>query len=251
MRLWSQLIRSDVKAVVFLFDEADQLQNIEGGWRFLKSVFTRISEAEGKFMLAVAGSLDFSKNVPSGTSLSEVVGSSPIERYLQPVILKEMTAEEIGDVLSKAIHPHESMISSATAGLIYELSGGNLYLAQNIALVTIGHFPGSSEITPRMVNAAIQDNSGNLAKLFSDRLEGRSEDEKKILLGLSHWKDSVSSRQVGLKLKLSDRSTVSAILRQLVLDGLVREPSESKFKLFSPLFASFLIGDLKVGNCEA
>ncbi|MDA4131255.1 MAG: ATP-binding protein, partial [Thaumarchaeota archaeon] len=109
MRLWTQLKKAGVPCVVFFLDEGDQLQLVEGGWRFLKSAFTRLSEAGGKFMLVVAGSRDFLKPVlisTSGSARSETAGTiSPIERFLQPVSLRAMNLEEIREVLSKALAP--------------------------------------------------------------------------------------------------------------------------------------------------
>jgi hypothetical protein len=245
MRIWSQLLRSGTKSVVFLFDEADQLQNVDGGWRFLRSVFTRLSEAEGKFMLVVAGNFDFSKSPRSGTSLSEGMNSLSIERYFESVQLKVMQRDEMTDVLAKAINPQDRAISSEASDLIFDMSGGNPYLAQNLVLITVGQNQGSAKISKQMVEGALQEASETLSNIFSDRLEKRSEDEKRVLLALSAFQKLASTRQLTAKLKPPIKTTISSIVRQLVEDGLIRESYDGRLELSSPLFGSFIASELK------
>jgi hypothetical protein len=238
MRLWSQLRRNGVKAVAFLFDEAIQIQKVEGGWRFLKSVFTRIAEAGGRFMLVVAGEINFSDDESSSSSNNLFV--SPMERYLQPLRLKEMTRSEIGEVLDKTVNPKECPVSPEAVDLIFDLGGGNPYLVQNILLTTVGQNLHSEEITARMVELAFGRGSRNLEEIFSERLEKRSEDEKGILFLLSSFNEPVNLRQLQVKGRLSEKVAISRTMNSLIQSGLVRVSSDGKLKIFSPLFRSFL-----------
>jgi Cdc6-like AAA superfamily ATPase len=239
MHLWTRLASREIKAIVFLLDEAAQIQNIDGGWSFIKSAFTRITESGGRFMLAVAGDLDFSRE-GSSSKRSEIISSSPIERFLQPISLGEMDRTEIEEVLMKTLRSREDSLSPDVLDLIYDLSGGNPYLAQNILLATISQNPDGDKISSHMVELAVK-KRGNLEEIFSERLEKGNLEEKRVLLALSSFSEPVSTKQLQSKLRSSEVHSPSAVIRNLLHEGLIRNSSDDKLSIFSPLFRSYLL----------
>jgi len=241
-RLWTQLNKSGVSCVVFLIDEGDQLQNMDGGWRFVKSVFTRLAEAGAKFMLVIAGSADFLKPLTgSTTSRLESSGNfSPIERFLQPIVLKAMSFEEINDVLRKALAPAGRTLSPQAAKRIFNLSGGQPYIAQNVAFVATSEQSTLRPVSANAVDGAVSEVSENLAPYFSDRFDYLPEGDKRILIALATFEKAANVREMVKKLGSGEASEIPERLRQLSRNGLVREPQPGQYNLFSELFGIFL-----------
>ena len=240
MRLWFQLRRNGATAIVFLLDEATQIQNIEGGWRFLKSVFTRLSEAGSRFMLVVSGDLDFSKEAGSNGAHGEL-SHSPIERYLQPLNLKEMVRDETSEVLNRTVSAKNCSITTEAKDLIFELSGGNPYDAQNIITACLAQNPDLSQISAETVENTHRKGSAGFSNLFTERIDKCSDQERGFLFALSSFKEPVSQKQLSVKLKPSVRSSASVIANNLTQQGLVRLTPDRKLKLSSPLLRDFII----------
>jgi len=239
MRLWSQLASNGVRAIVFLLDEAAQIQRVEGGWSFIKSAFTRITESGGRFMLAVAGDIDPTKDGGSSSTRADLLSASPIERFLQPISVGEMSLIEIEEVLQKTVRTKEEPFSPDVSRLIFELSGGNPYLAQNILLAGISHKGEEEVVTSESIEAAIKKTS-NLEEIFSERLDTVSSEERKILLALSSFSEPVSQKKLQSRLKAAEIRFDSTDFERLTHTGLVRSSSDGKLSIFSPLFQSYL-----------
>lgn len=234
MRLWHQLSKSSVPAVVFLFDEAGEIQNVEGGWRFVKSLFTRFTEAGAKFMLCVAGDIDFSKSD---------AGSSPLERYIAPMNLKHLSKPELEEMLSRILNPLESELTPEAMDIIYGFSGGNPYLAQKL-IVSVLAEPGQHDriFSGEDVEIALAKDHENLGQVFSQRWKKLTREEKSTLYILCGFKEPVSIRQLSAKARSSYKPKIEETIDLLTKEELVvQRETDGKVKIFSEIFKEYVI----------
>lgn len=86
MYIWEG-VRGATKGVVFLIDEAERLEPVDGSWGFLRSVFTRTAEEDTGYMLVVSGKLGLFKEIKEPFS--------PMDRFFTPIEVMPMKLEEV------------------------------------------------------------------------------------------------------------------------------------------------------------
>jgi hypothetical protein len=229
MQIWNG-IKNDVSAVVFLLDEAEHLQEIKGAWGFLRSVFTRVSEQGGRYMLVVSGKLGLFKGI------KEIF--SPMERFFTPLEVKPMMLEEIKEVLEKPLAPLSRRIDGESVRRIAQLSAGNPYVVQTFGFYLFEE--GTASIERKTIEKVLPRVMTRLSsQLFRDRFEETSELERRVLLTMSTMPSSTSPKELTKESRMSPK-VLPQLLRRLVDKGCVRKVERGRYSLFNPLFGDYV-----------
>jgi len=229
MQIWNG-IKNDVSAVVFLLDEAEHLQEIKGAWGFLRSVFTRVSEQGGRYMLVVSGKLGLFKGI------KEIF--SPMERFFTPLEVKPMMLEEIKEVLEKPLAPLSRRIDGESVRRIAQLSAGNPYVVQTFGFYLFEE--GTASIERKTIEKVLPRVMTRLSsQLFRDRFEESSELERRVLLTMSTMPSSTSPKGLTKESRMSPK-VLPQLLRRLVDKGCVRKVERGRYSLFNPLFGDYV-----------
>lgn len=225
-------IEENVPAIVFLLDEAEHLRAIDGGWSFLRSVFTRVGEQGGRYMLVVSGRLGLFAGIKEKFS--------PIARFLVPVYLKPMTAEEVKEVLEKPLLSFNRQITKDGVERVSELSAGHPYVVQVFGFYLFED--GATKIDADTVQRILPRVSSRLSgQLFEDRFDAASGAEKRVLLSMAEIRSPVSPKDVSKRTGMSEQDTPQ-IIRRLVGKDCLRKVERGKYVLFNPLFGDYVKG---------
>jgi hypothetical protein len=231
MRIWKS-IQNNVPAIVFLLDEAERIQQIEGAWSFLRSVLTRVSEDGGRYMALASGKLGLFKGI------KEIF--SPIERFLTPLEVKPMSLEEVKETLDKPLVASSRAIDDEAIERVHELSAGHPYVVQTFGFYAFED--GSSRIDRETIERLLPRVIARLSsQLFRDRFESASKAEKCVLLAMSEIGSATSPKEVARKSNLSEKS-VPKILERLVNKSCISKAERGKYTLFNPLFGEYVRG---------
>lgn len=225
-------IEQNVPAVVFLLDEAEHLRAIEGGWSFLRSVFTRVGEQGGRYMLVVSGRLGLFAGIKEKFS--------PIERFLVPVDLKPMSADEVKEVLEKPLLSFSRKITKDGVERVSELSAGHPYVAQVFGFYLFED--GATKIDANTVQKVLPRVGARLSgQLFKDRFDSASNAEKRVLLSMAETHSPVSPKDVSKRTGMSAKDTPQIVSR-LVGKGCLRKVERGRYVLFNPMFGDYVMG---------
>lgn len=219
-------------AIVYLLDEAVKLQNIDGAWGFLRSVFTRIAESGAKYMIVISGKLDLYKKI---TQIFE-----PAERFFVPLELGPLKYEETREALEKPLIAHKRTINDDAVGLIQNRSDGHPYVIQ-----TFGFYAFESKTTP-ITSQVIDKITPRVmtrlsSQLFKNRFSKTTDEERRVLLVLA---DLESGKSAGPKV-IAERTgqsedNVSQFLKRLMVKDCVQKLERGEYKLFNPLFGDYV-----------
>ncbi len=225
-------ISEDVRAIVFLLDEAEKLQMIEGAWSFLRSLFTRVSERGGKYMIVVSGKLGLFKGI------KEIF--SPVERFLTPVNIEEMTLEETGEALRKPIEASSRTITSGAIRTVFDSSNGHPYVVQIFGFYA--YEAGVKHIDESVIHQTLPRVMTRLsAQLFKDRYEAASESERRVLLTLSELRGVSRISDIEKASGMSEK-VVPQLLIRLIEKECVKKMGRGMYALFNPLFGEYIKG---------
>jgi hypothetical protein len=241
MHIWEG-VRGATRGVVFLIDEAERLQGVEGSWSFLRSVLTRTSEADAGYMLVVSGKLGLFKGI------KEIF--SPMERFFTPLELVPMKRDEVKEVLEKPLRESSIEITEEAIKAISEYSGGHPYIVQAFGLYAFEEAVGSSarSVDGPMVRKILPKVMTRLGgQVFRDRFEKASPLEKRVLLAIAKaGKDEVAPQEIGRVGGKGNSAVVRPALKRLVeKDCLVRR-GRGTYSFFTPLFGEYVKARMSV-----
>lgn len=236
MHIWEG-IREGTSGVVFLIDEAERLQGVEGAWSFLRSVLTRTSERDAGYMLVVSGKLGLFRGI------KEIF--SPMERFFTPFEVMPMKQDEVREVLEKPLKDRSIGITGEAIRMISEYSGGHPYIVQTFGLYAFEEAVNSSakSVDAPMVQKILPKVMTRLAgQVFRDRFEEASPLERRVLLAIAKaGKDEVAPQDINRHMGDSEKSTAirPALKRLVEKDCLVRR-ERGTYSLFTPLFGEYV-----------
>lgn len=144
IRIWNN-ISSGVPAVVFLLDEAERLENFEGAWSFLRSVFVRVAEEGGRYMLVVSGKSGFLSSIKESVS--------PVLRFLPPLEVKPMTLDETREALQKPLAAFSRELNEEAVRTAHQLSAGHPYVLQTFGFYAFQE--GTRHITRKTIEKVL------------------------------------------------------------------------------------------------
>ncbi len=237
MHIWEG-IREGTKGVVFLIDEAERLQGVEGSWSFLRSVLTRTSEEDAGYMLAVSGKLGLFRGI------KEIF--SPMERFFTPLEVMPMKQDEVRDVLEKPLKEHSIGITSEAVRMVSDNSGGNPYIVQTFGLYAFEEVVNSSAkaiVDASMVQKVLPRVMTRLAgQVFRDRFEEASPLERRVLLAIARGrKDEVAPQDIDALLEDGERGTaIRPALKRLVEKDCLVKRERGTYSFFTPLFGEYV-----------
>lgn len=226
--VWTN-INGNVRGVLFLLDEAERLQRVEGAWSFLRSVFTRISEENAGFMLVVSGKLGLFKGI------KEIF--SPIERFLLPMEVKPMSIHEVSEVLEKPLAKSKREVREDATKLIHHYSSGHPYVVQTFGFCCFED--GARIVDAKVVRRVLPNVMTRLsAQLFRNRFDATSQQERKVLLSLSKLNGQGTITEISSLATL--RGGLTVILNRLVEKDCVIKIKRGEYALFNPLFGEYV-----------
>lgn len=242
IRIWNSVKEKgggDVPAIVYLLDETEQLQNIHGAWSFLRSVFTRVAEHGGNYMIVVSGKLSLFKGI------KEIF--SPIERFLTPIEVKPMALDETREALEKPLNSFSRRIDEEGVGIIHRMSSGHPYVVQAFGFYAFE--TGERSVTKDTVQRILPRVMTRLsAQLFKERFDSATRTERRVLLAMSEIATtttatgrSISPKEVATQSGLSEK-TVPEILNRLTRKDCVVKVERGWYVLFNPLFGDYVRG---------
>ncbi len=228
-RVWAE-VKNEIPAIVFLLDEAERLQQIEGSWSFLRTLFTRFAESNMNYMLVVAGKLDLFRGI------REI--HSPMERFFLPLEIKEMVLDETREILERPMEAFQRKFKSDAVQKVYEKSGGHPYVVQ-----TFGFFAfetGEKNLDARVFDSIVPVVMSRLSvQLFKERFDSASPKEREILGGLAKLYGPSTPKSVS---RICDvpLKTVWVALDRLVNKYCVNKVGRGNYSLFTPLFGEYV-----------
>lgn len=227
MHVWNR-INKNINGIVFLIDEAEKIQQIDGVWGFLRSVFTRLSEQNVGLMFVAAGRIDLYKNIKDLWA--------PAERFFYPIRLNPMNVEETKETLEKPLAAFSKSIDDGAVDEIRMLSGGSPYIIQNFGFHVFEK--GVSKVTKETVReAAIDVISALSAQIFHDKYESASFTERGVLLALASASGGLRPKEVE---EISGIKSVSTHLRRLIKKEYVIQ-NGNRYAVFTPLFGKYVL----------
>jgi hypothetical protein len=236
-----KLVQSGVSGIVFLLDDADRLNDIDGGWAFLKTLFQRLNEGyDSYFMLVVAGSKLFKR---SGKS-----DSQSIRRFFDILELQLFNPDETSLFMKEIFMNNGITFSSGALQSVYELSGGHPLILQAFASELVeNQEPNQDNIQKSDVKRLI---SGVISRLgdgfFWENFEEASTEERAVLEALGLSKEPLNVKQVDSLVRKQEIDVKNA-LRSLLEKGSVKLTRDGQYTLFSPLFAQYVRSNSEIG----
>jgi hypothetical protein len=223
IHIWKS-IKENVPAVVFLLDEAERIGSIEGGWSFLRSVFTRTAEQGGQYMLVISGKLGLVAGIRETFS--------SIERFMTPVDLKRMVLDEVREVLEKPLSTYKRQITPEAVQQVFNMSDGHPYVVQVFGFYLFDN--GSTKIDDTTIQKVLPRVITRLSgQLFKDRYEKASEAERRVLIRIAEIGKPVSPKDV-------PENDAAQSLKRLVEKDCLRKIKRGKYVMFNPLFAEYV-----------
>ncbi|MDV3244221.1 MAG: ATP-binding protein [Nitrososphaerales archaeon] len=236
MHIWEG-IREGTRGVVFLIDEAERLQGVEGSWSFLRSVLTRTSEEDAGYMLVVSGKLGLFRGI------KEIF--SPMGRFFTPLEVAPMKQDEVRDVLEKPLKERSIGIASEAARMVSEYSGGHPYIVQTFGLFAFAEAVDSptKTVDAPMIQKVLPKVMTRLAgQVFRDRFEDASPLERRVLLAIAKGReDEVAPQDISALMEDGERNTaIRPALKRLVEKDCLVKKERGTYSFFTPLFGEYV-----------
>lgn len=237
MHIWDG-IKDGTGGIVFLLDEAEYLQNIQGSWSFLRSVLTRVSEEDSGYMLVVSGKLTLFRGI------KEIF--SPVERFFTPLEVMPMALSEVREALEKPLEQSLSAkIDRNAVESVFHYSGGHPYIVQTFGLYVFEEASkeGAKSIDSKMIIEVLPRVMTRLSsQVFKDRFDKTSVLERKVLLAICDLRQSSNNieftpQQIKVK---GGKYSVRVILARLVEKDCLIKRERGRYSLFTPLFSEYV-----------
>jgi len=233
-------VQKQVRTAVIMLDETEHLQNIEGAWGFLRSVFTRLVEDGNHFMVVICGKLGLFSNI------KEIF--SPMERFFYPREIGLLTPEETMEAFEKPMIANGRTVSEQAKKLVVKYTEGHPFIIQ-----VFGYCLFESEerhIDETLFQKQLPRVLERLkVQVFRDRLSSASPREKDILRFMaSSEKEIFKSADIMKPLKTKDASYVRNLLKRLVEKDCLRKISPGNYTFFHKLFKIYVRGESQSNN---
>jgi hypothetical protein len=219
-----------VPGVVFLLDDADRLDRVDGAWEFLRKTFVRANESPGScFMLVLAGSRLFSRHgadFPSTRRFFRTLELGPFDPATSVSLLRNLTS-------ASGVRAHVLQAAS-------RLSGGHPLILYTFASEILSH--ASSPDCPSEVRLSdvLPDVTERLSEgFFWDRLQETDAQEKIVLRAMSDMKGPVAADTIRSRIR-NRQFDARPALNTLRQKGSVRMTADGRFILFSPMFGDYV-----------
>ncbi len=228
MRIWNNA-KEDTDCIVFLLDEAERLQTIEGAWSFLRTVFTRVYENGGTYLLVISGKLGLFKDI------KEIY--SPIERFFFPLELGPLSPDEIKEAVEKPMNDNGKTVTTDALNFIIKKSEGHPFVIQ-----VFSFFAFERCVTPinlDIIEAIFPEILERLSsQIFRDRFMVASAQEKMILATISQLEGDVFTlKEISQATKIKNPGYA---LDRLVEKDCLKKIERGKYGFFHTLFKEFV-----------
>jgi AAA ATPase domain len=226
-----KLIQRGIPGVVFLLDDADRLNEIDGGWAFLRTLFQRLNENGNYFMLVVAGSRLFKKGK---------FESQSFRRFFDKLELRSFSQDETAFFIKQLFENTGITFSDGAIQNIYKLSLGHPVILQVFASELAEAQNNAGNIDESNVKRLVPSVISKLGEgFFSENFEEATEQERAVLEVMSMAKKPLNIDRVNSLLR-NNQMDVKLVLKSLLEKGCVRIDLEGRYTLFNPLFAQYV-----------
>jgi len=223
--------RDEAASICIMLDEAEHLEQIDGSWSFIRTVFSRLSENGANYLVIVAGKLGLFNKI------SEIF--SPMERFFYPTVIGQLSKEEVR-IISRPFREIGGSIAGNVADKVYNLSSGFPFVVQ----VMGDHLfeSGEKNVDMRFFNSKWPEMQDRLeVQLFKSRYENASPREREVLHEMAkNPSTSHCAKDLGSRLSMKNNQ-VSYIFGQLIKKNSLMKVGLGSFKLFHPLFGEYII----------
>ncbi|MBI5159090.1 ATP-binding protein [Candidatus Micrarchaeota archaeon] len=227
--IWDK-VKGDVPAIIFMIDEAEQLEAIEGALHYLRNALLRLSEEHCGYMLVLSGKLTLFKE------MKEL--HSPLARFLNPIKLPPLSNEETKEALRKPAAASGINISKEVLEEMAKDSEGHPYIVQMMGFVVCEE--AKKNVTGEVYRALRPQIIEQLElHLFEDMYNSASEEEKKILRVLAIAKKPLSLTEFASHLK-KEPSYLGTYLTRLGNSHCIRKVKRGSYELFHSLFGEYI-----------
>lgn len=229
----SKNIQSHVPVTVIMLDEAERLQNIEGAWEFIRSVFTRLLENNHHFLVIVSGKLGLFQNI------KEIF--SPMERFFFPRHIGLLDEHETIEAIRKPMIENGVILDEHVEKAIVEYTDGHPFIIQ-----VFGYYlfeTGKKSINEELFRKALPNILDRLRiQVFQDRYNSASPKERKILNFMAESKKGIfETSEIKSSLKMKN---VSPLIRRLVEKDCMKKLERGKYAFFHKLFGHYIKTEL-------
>lgn len=239
MHIWNE-IKDGTGGIVFLLDEAEYLQNIQGSWSFLRSVLTRVSEEDAGYMLVVSGKLTLFRGI------KEIF--SPVERFFTPLEVMPMALSEVREALEKPLEQSlGAKIERNALESVFRYSGGHPYIVQTFGLYMFEEASkrGSNSVDAKTIVEILPRVMTRLSsQIFKDRFDRTSDLERKVLLAICDLGKSLNNFEFTpqqIRVKGGAKYSLRVILARLVEKDCLVKRERGTYSLFTPLFSEYVM----------
>ena len=241
LRVWQNLSES-FKAVVLMIDEAERLESIPNCLDYLRETFIRIETLKAKYMLTFAGKMTF----PNKTAEM----ASPIMRFFHTETLENLSEEELNKFIEFKTNGTGVVINIEVKKKLYAETEGHPYFAVTYLYVLFQKLPDEkNEIDLNHYNACMPEINKFLAKEYFDDLFYRSSKQaKEILVAIAKNKEIILELSTLREMLKKEANKISPYLGELSSTGILTRIAHGTYKVFHPLFLSYLIEEEKNGR---
>jgi hypothetical protein len=232
-----KLIEQGVPGVVFLLDDADRLNQVAGAWAFLRTLFYRLNEDLGYFMVVLAGYSLFKRGGLEGQS---------VRRLFTTLQLGTYSKDETSLFLKQIFSSSPVKLSAKASETIYELSGGHPVILELFASEILENNSTHSELQDSDIQKIAPNVVSKLGEgFFWDRYQDTTPEERTLLQALSVSNEPMSFKNLELAIK-NKQMDIRATLNTLIEKGLIVPKGEGLYSAFSPLFAQYVSMDSEI-----
>ena len=233
----AQNIQKHVPVTVIMLDEAEHIQNIEGAWGFMRSVFTRLLENDHHFFVIVCGKLGLFRDI------KEIF--SPMERFFFPREIGLMTPDETVEAIERPMANNNRAITEQVKKLLVEYTDGHPFIIQ-----VFGYYLfelGKHKIDAKLFQKELPNILERLkVQVFKDRFDSASPTEKKMLEFMADSaKDTFKPIEIKDALKMKNASYVRNSLKRLVEKDCLKRVGRGEYRFFHNLFKLYVQDEFK------
>ena len=232
----SKNIQKQVPATVIMLDEAEHLQNIEGAWGFIRSVFTRLLENNHHYLVIISGKLGLFSNI------KEIF--SPMERFFFPREISMLSSEETIEAIERPMAESQRTIDEQVKKHLVDYTDGHPFIIQ-----VFGYYlfeSGKTKIGEELFQKELPRIQERLEiQVFRDRFDSASPKERLILKFMSESKEYVfRPMEIAQSLKMG-KGQVRPLLKRLLEKDCLRKVGKAEYSLFHKLFKYYVLNKCK------
>jgi AAA ATPase domain len=234
-KLWHQAERQGIRGFVFLFDDADGLSRVPGGWAFLRGISNRIAEHGVRHLIVAA--------VRSQEALDGPASGSVPDRFFSPIPLHLMTPEETASTFNLVLTTSNLSAMPSTVERVHVLTGGHPYgvhtLSFHAARAAIEH--GTGDVTPQIIEEIIPKALRELGdQIYRPLLESLTPEERAAIQSIANTKRTTTRRAGSVKSRTRKPSAQKLVLENLVQRGILVRTAENSYAIRGELIQRYV-----------